>query len=63
MDVYLKALRETPPAPGHERVEYAGLRMAENLAERTVSGIPYHREVVDQFRTWATEFGLPDHLS
>lgn len=63
MDTYLKALRETPPAPGHERVEYAGLRMAEHLAERSVSGIPYHREVVEQFRAWATEFGVPDHLS
>ena len=59
MDDYLRALRETPPAPGHERVEYAGLRMAETLVERSARGIPYHPEVVERFQGWAKEFGTP----
>ncbi len=59
MDVYMKALRETPPAPGHDRVEYAGLGMAEALADRSVNGIPYHKEVVEQFRAWAAEYSTP----
>ncbi len=57
MDVYMKGLRETPPAPGHDRVEYAGLGMAEALADRGENGIPYHEDVVEQFRSWATEYG------
>lgn len=63
MDVYLRGLRETPPAPGHTRVQYAGLGMGEALADRGKNGIPYHREVVEQFRLWASEHGTPDRLS
>jgi len=62
MDIYLRALRETPPAPGHTRVEYAGLGMGEALADRTQNGIPYHREVVEQFQTWAKEHETPNRL-
>lgn len=62
MDTYLKGLRETPPAPGHDRVEYAGLGMAEALAERLAHGIPYHRDVVAQFQAWAKEHGTPQRL-
>ena len=58
MDTYMRGLRETPPAPGFERVEYAGLRMAESLAERSVKGIPYHNEVVERFQGWAKEYGV-----
>ncbi len=62
MDVYLRGLQETPTAPGHSRVEYAGLGMSEALADRSVNGIPYHREVVDQFKAWAAEYGTADRL-
>jgi LDH2 family malate/lactate/ureidoglycolate dehydrogenase len=62
MDGYLRGLRETPPAPGQQRVEYAGQRMAEVLEERRERGIPYHPEVVERFRGWAKEYGTPDRL-
>jgi LDH2 family malate/lactate/ureidoglycolate dehydrogenase len=63
MDVYLRGLRETPPAPGQPHVEYAGQRMGEVLVERTQHGIPYHPEVVERFRAWAQEYNTPDRLS
>ena len=44
-DSLLSGLRETPPAPGHDRVLYPGLRGAELTAEREEKGIPYHPEV------------------
>eukprot|EP01050_Picozoa_sp_SAG11_P012845 SAG11_NODE_1456_length_4876_cov_20.700021_1_plen_400_part_00 len=44
-DNLLSSLKETPPAPGHERVLYPGLRGAELTAERRARGIPYHPEV------------------
>ena len=43
MDALLPGLRECPPAPGAERVLYAGLPEAETLADRRERGIPYHR--------------------
>jgi LDH2 family malate/lactate/ureidoglycolate dehydrogenase len=58
MDAFMKALRETPPAPGHERVLYAGLPEYEALAERQDRGIPYHPDVIEWFRTTATELGV-----
>ena len=51
MDALLRGLRECPPAPGAERVLYAGLPEAETLADRRERGIPYHRDVVEWFRT------------
>lgn len=50
-DDLLVGLRDTPPAPGHERVLYPGLRGAELTDERRQLGIPYHPEVVlnDEF--------------
>jgi LDH2 family malate/lactate/ureidoglycolate dehydrogenase len=62
MDDYLKALRETPPAPGEERVIYAGLDFAEALQERHENGVPYHREVVERFKEWSKEYGVRDRL-
>ena len=50
MDEYMKAVRETPPIPGAERVIYAGLPEQEEEAERRENGIPYHPEVIDWFR-------------
>jgi L-2-hydroxycarboxylate dehydrogenase (NAD+) len=59
MDDFLKYLRETPPAPGHDRVYYAGLPEHEESIDRHERGIPLHEEVVDWFDQATAEFGLP----
>jgi LDH2 family malate/lactate/ureidoglycolate dehydrogenase len=59
MDEFLRALRETPPVPGQQRVYYAGLPEAEELAERRAHGIPYHKEVVGWFHHICHELSLP----
>ena len=59
MDKVLKTLRETPPAPGHERVLYPGLPEYEDEQERRRNGIPLHREVVDWFDGIAEELSVP----
>ena len=63
MDAYLRALRETPPAPGHDRVIYAGLEEHEEEIDRRERGIPYHPEVIEWFRQTTSELGLPDRLA
>ena len=62
MDVFMKGLRETPTAPGHERVVYAGLPEHEAEEERRSRGIPYHPDVIDWFRKTATELGVRHEL-
>jgi LDH2 family malate/lactate/ureidoglycolate dehydrogenase len=62
MDAFMRGLRETPPAPGEERVLYAGLPEAEALRERTANGIPYHRDVVAWFRAEARALGVEPRL-
>jgi L-2-hydroxycarboxylate dehydrogenase (NAD+) len=57
MDALLAGLRQCPPAPGAERVLYAGLAESETLAERQLRGIPYHPDVVDWFRRTCDEHG------
>lgn len=49
MDRILRHLAEMNPAPGQERVYYAGLLEHEEAERRRTEGIPYHREVVDWF--------------
>jgi LDH2 family malate/lactate/ureidoglycolate dehydrogenase len=51
MDALLRGLRECPPAPGEDRVLYAGLPEWETKQDREVNGIPYHPDVLDWFRT------------
>ena len=58
MDALLRGLRVCPPAPGAERVLYAGLAESESLADRRARGIPYHRDVVDWFRGECRERGV-----
>lgn len=58
MDDFLRTLRTTPPAPGHDRVLYAGLLEAETERQRRRDGIPLHREVVDWFDSICDELGL-----
>jgi LDH2 family malate/lactate/ureidoglycolate dehydrogenase len=58
MDDYLRALRETPPAAGHERVLYAGLLEHEMEQQRRRDGIPLHRDVVDYLDRLGAELGV-----
>lgn len=62
MDNYLRTLKETPPAPGHERVLVAGQQEWEAEQERRVKGIPLHKEVVQWFRDICGELGIPFKL-
>ena len=58
VDNLLQTLADTKPAPGHDRVLYAGLWEAEELQRRRANGIPYHREVVDWFNAISGELDL-----
>jgi LDH2 family malate/lactate/ureidoglycolate dehydrogenase len=62
MDAYLRGLRETKPAPGQERVLYAGLPEHEAELDRRARGIPYHPDVVEWFRKTADELGAEHQL-
>ena len=59
VDEFLAGLRSAAPAKGTSRVLYPGLSEAEEMAKRSVEGIPYHREVVEWFRSFGEEHGLP----
>jgi L-2-hydroxycarboxylate dehydrogenase (NAD+) len=59
MDRMLLTLRETPPAPGEERVIYPGLPEFEAERERRERGIPLHVEVIDWFDSITDELGIP----
>ncbi len=61
-DEYLRALKNCTPAPGHDRVVYAGLVAAEEEADRRANGIPYHPEVVEWFRATCRELGVKERL-
>ena len=62
LDQYMKSLTESKPAPGHDRVTYAGLPEHEEEKERLENGIPYHPEVIDWFRSISAELELPARL-
>jgi LDH2 family malate/lactate/ureidoglycolate dehydrogenase len=62
MDTFMKGLRETPPAPGFDRVLYAGLPEHEAEADRRERGIPNHPDVVQYFRDTAREVGASHRL-
>ena len=59
MDDFLRSLKSTPPAPGHERVLYAGLAEAEMELDRRVNGIPLHIEVIQWFQDTCSEMSIP----
>ena len=63
IDRYLKSLKDTIPAPGHERVFYAGLIEHEEEIQRLENGIPYHPEVIQWFRETTTELDLPNRFN
>jgi LDH2 family malate/lactate/ureidoglycolate dehydrogenase len=58
MDRLLEKIANTTPAPGHDRVMYAGLPEYEETLLRKEQGIPYHREVVDWFNNMSPELDL-----
>ena len=58
MDALLTKLSTMKPAPGHERVYYAGLIEHEETLRRKADGIPYHREVVEWFNRTSEELEL-----
>ena len=60
---YLYTLRTTPPAPGHDRVMYAGLPESEEVLQRRANGIPLHKEVVQWFQDICGELSLPYTLA
>ena len=62
MDDFLRDLKNTPPAPGHDRVLYAGLAEAEEEQERRANGIPLHKEVVQWFQDICNELSIPYSL-
>ena len=59
MDSFMCVLKDTPPAPGHDRVMVAGQPEAEAEADRRANGIPLHPEVIDWFRSTCDELGIP----
>lgn len=59
MDAMLRTLRETPPAPGEERVLYPGLPEHDAERERRATGIPLHPEVVAWFNAICADLDLP----
>jgi L-2-hydroxycarboxylate dehydrogenase (NAD+) len=62
MDEYMLALTESKPAPGNDKVTYAGLPEHEEEIERLEKGIPYHPEVIEWFTDISAELELPNHL-
>ena len=58
MDDFIRELKATPPAAGHDRVLVAGDPEWDALEERSVRGIPLHREVVEWFRGVCAEFDV-----
>ena len=62
MDQFLCALKTTPPAPGHDRVLYAGLYEWETERDRRANGIPLHKEVVQWFEDVCNEMSVPHIL-
>ncbi len=59
MDQFLRTLKETPPAPGHERVLVPGQPEVEEEAERRAHGIPLHKEVIQWFDSICAEMSVP----
>ena len=62
MDEWLRMLKSTKPAPGHDRVLYPGLPEAECEVEYKAKGIPLHREVIGWFRRICSELQIPCYV-
>ena len=62
IDTYLRRLLDSQPAPGEDRVEYAGIGEHEAELDRSANGIPYHPEVIEWFRTTCDSLGATHRL-
>ena len=58
MDQWLRMMKDSKPAPGHERVLVAGQPEAETEAVRRVEGIPLHKDVVSWLRDTCAELSV-----
>ena len=59
MDEFLRMLKATPPAPGHDQVLVAGQPEWETQQDRLANGIPIHKEVVEWFQEICSELAIP----
>lgn len=59
MEDWMQGLRETPTAPGHERVIVPGGPEYEADMERRNLGIPLHPEVIEWFKDISKELEVP----
>ena len=59
MDDFLQTLKETPPAPGYDRVLVPGQLEWEFEQDRLVNGIPLHEEVIHWFKRTCKEMEIP----
>jgi len=59
MDEWIHMLESTKPAPGHDRVLYAGRPEAEEETKRKIDGIPLHPEVIEWFQDICGELSVP----
>ena len=59
MGEWLRMLKSTKPAPGHERVLVAGQPEAEMETVRRAEGIPLHPEVTQWLRDTCAELSVP----
>jgi LDH2 family malate/lactate/ureidoglycolate dehydrogenase len=59
MDEWLRMMKSTKPAPGHDRVLVAGQPEAEVEAVRRAEGIPLHAEVAQWLRDISFELAVP----
>ena len=59
MDEWLRMLKSTKPAPGHDRVLVAGQPEAEMETVRRAQGIPLHPEVAQWLRDTCAELSVP----
>ena len=59
MDDWMQGLRDTPTAPGHERVIVPGDPEHETTIDRSENGIPLHPEVIDWFKDISKEMEVP----
>ncbi|MQF69180.1 Ldh family oxidoreductase [SAR202 cluster bacterium AD-804-J14_MRT_500m] len=62
MDDFLRSLKATPPAPGHERVLVAGQLEWEAELDRREHGIPLHKEVIQWVQDVCAELSIPFSL-
>ncbi len=62
MDEWMRMMKSTKPAPGHDRVMVAGQPEAEVEAVHRVEGIPLHPEVAQYLRDTCAEMSLPCQL-